>query len=60
MKAERAPGYYLEKGQLYCVGSDGYYLRNESNGVLDFNDMGQYTSGNAKLDGYLTTLVNLY
>ena len=60
VKAERAPGYYLEKGQLYCVGSDGYYLRNESNGVLDFNDMGQYTSGNAKLDGYLTTLVNLY
>ena len=60
VKAERAPGYYLEQGQLYCVGSDGYYLRNESNGVLDFNDMGQYTSGNAKLDGYLTTLVNLY
>ena len=57
VKAERAPGYYLEKGQLYCVGSDGYYLRNESNGVLDFNDMGQYTSGNAELDQYLTSIV---
>ena len=58
--SERAPGYYLIDGQLYCVKEDGYYAKSEAIGVLDFNNDGQYTSGNADLDQRLTAIVLAY
>ena len=58
--SERAPGYYLIDGQLYCVKANGYYAKSEAIGVLDFNSDGQYTSGNADLDQRLTAIVLAY
>ena len=58
--SERAPGYYLIDGQLYCVKDNGYYAKSEAIGVLDFNNDGQYTSGNADLDQRLTAIVLAY
>ena len=58
--SERAPGYYLIDGQLYCVKDNGYYAKNEAIGVLNFNSNGQYTSGNADLDQRLTAIVLAY
>ena len=58
--SERAPGYYLIDGQLYCVKANGYYAKSESIGVLDFNNDGQYTSGSADLDQRLTAIVLAY
>ena len=58
--SERAPGYYLIDGQLYCVKANGYYARSEAIGVLDFNNDGQYTSGSADLDQRLTAIVLAY
>ncbi len=58
--SERAPGYYLIDGQLYCVKANGYYARSEAIGVLDFNSDGQYTSGSADLDQRLTAIVLAY
>ncbi len=58
--SERAPGYYLIDGQLYCVKANGYYAKSESIGVLDFNSDGQYTSGSADLDQRLTAIVLAY
>ena len=58
--SERAPGYYLIDGQLYCVKANGYYAKSESIGVLNFNSNGQYTSGNADLDQRLTAIVLAY
>ena len=49
-QAQRAPGCYLEQGQLYCVGEDGFYLRDASLGVLTFDEAGRYTSGDQELD----------
>ena len=56
-QAQRAPGCYLEQGQLYCVGEDGFYLRDASLGVLTFDEAGRYTSGDQELDQYLTDIV---
>ena len=58
--SERAPGYYLIDGQLYCVKANGYYAKSEAIGVLDFNNDGQYTSGSADLDQRLTAIVLAY
>lgn len=57
LPAERAPGYYLEDGQLYLVKEDGYFARNEAVGVLGFDNYGRYTSGIAELDQRLTAIV---
>ncbi|MGI6255641.1 MAG: S-layer homology domain-containing protein [Acutalibacter sp.] len=49
-------GPHLIGGELYYVGNNGYYVRNAKVGVLQFDDMGRYTTGDASLDGKLTTI----
>lgn len=46
-------GFLLIDRQLYCVGEDGYLLKNAYSGSLYFDNAGRYTSGNAELDGYV-------
>lgn len=48
-----AEGPILIDSQLYCVGADGYFLKNAYSGSLYFDGAGRYTSGNAELDGYV-------
>lgn len=57
LPSQREPGYYLESGELYCLGEDGFYLRGASVGVLDFGADGRYTTGNEELDQRLTAIV---
>jgi len=56
-KAQRGTGYYLINGELYCVGADGYYVRNSQIGFLRFGSNGRYVTGNSQLDGMLTQVV---
>lgn len=55
--AQLGQGPHLVEGELYCVGSDGYYVRNDSVGVLKFDDSGRYTTGDTALDKKLTSIV---
>lgn len=56
-EAAHKPGYHLIDGELYCMGEDGQWARNQTIGVLRFNEKGMYTTGNAELDQRLTQLV---
>ena len=51
------PGFALFKGYLYYVQDNGYFLKDSSVGALQFGADGRYTSGDAELDGYVTTLL---
>lgn len=55
--AKYAPGYRLYRGSLYKIDEAGHYVRNVTDGVLQFGGDGAYTTGNAKLDGYLRNAV---
>ena len=55
--AQLGQGPHLVDGQLYYVGSDGYYVRNASVGVLEFNNLGRQTTGDVKLDAQLTSIM---
>ncbi len=55
--AQLGRGPHLIGGELYYIGNDGYYVRNSSVGVLQFNNEGQYTTGDARLDAKLTSIV---
>ncbi len=48
------PGMLLRGTELYCVGEDGFLLRDEDVGPLHFGPDGRFTSGDAELDGYVT------
>lgn len=56
-RARRAPGYHSVGGELYCVSEDGYYVHNETVGVLQFDAGGRYVTGNSRLDALLTDIV---
>lgn len=56
-EAQRAPGYYLIDGELYCVQNNGCYARNAQIGRLQFDDNGRYTTGDSELDDRLTKLI---
>lgn len=58
--AQRAPGYYLVGGELYCVDSSGYYVRDRQVGVLQFDSLGRYVTGDSQLDQRLTQVVRQY
>ena len=49
-------GPHLIGGELYYVGNNGYYVDNSKVGVLQFDDMGRYTTGDTALDAKLTEI----
>ena len=55
--AQLGRGPHLVDSQLYYVGDDGYYVRNDSVGVLQFNDLGRFTTGDVRLDAKLTSII---
>ena len=55
--AQLGQGPHLVDSQLYYVGNDGYYVRNDSVGVLQFNNLGRFTTGDARLDAKLTSII---
>lgn len=55
--AQRSQGPHLQDGQLYYVGNDGYYVRNQTIGLLAFDTEGRYTTGDRNLDDRLTQIV---
>lgn len=48
------PGILLRGTDLYCVGENGFLLRNEAVGPLEFGADGRFSSGDAELDAYVT------
>ena len=52
------PGFLNLDGYLYCVGDDGYFLRDTMVGTLYFDLSGQYTSGDDALDKFVADLVD--
>ena len=58
--ASRKPGNYVIDGEMYQVNSDGHFARNQTIGVLTFDNMGRYTTGDKALDAQLTQLVKKY
>ena len=48
------PGMFLRGTELYCVGEDGYLLRDANVGPLHFGPDGRFTSGDEELDAYVT------
>lgn len=59
-EASRKPGNYVIGGEMYQVNSDGHFARNQTNGVLTFDDRGRYTTGDKALDARLTEIVKKY
>ena len=47
------PGYRNVNGWLYFVDEDGYFVRNEKIGTLEFGEDGRFTSGNEELDEFV-------
>lgn len=58
--SQHQTGYHLIDGQLYKVDKNGHFVRNAQDGVLQFDNLGRYTTGNAELDVKLTNLVQTY
>ena len=52
------PGFLNLDGHLYCVGEDGYFLRDTMVGTLYFDISGRYTSGDDALDSFVADLVD--
>ena len=47
------PGFLNVDGWLYYVDDDGFFIRNDSHGTLNFGDDGRFTSGNEELDAFV-------
>ena len=58
--AQHAPGYHLLDGQLYKIDSTRHFVRDVTDGVLQFGHDGRYTSGDAELDQLLTPVILRY
>ena len=59
VNGERAqPGFVNLDGYLYCVGDDGYFLRDTMKGTLYFDITGQYTSGDEAVDKYVADIID--
>ena len=59
LSGDRAePGFLNLDGYLYCVGDDGYFLRDTMVGTLYFDISGRYTSGDDALDTFVADLVD--
>jgi len=59
LKGERAePGFVNLEGYLYCVGEDGYFLRDTMVGTLYFDAAGRFTSGDEAVDKYVADIVD--
>ena len=59
LSGDRAePGFLNLDGYLYCVGDDGYFLRDTMVGTLYFDISGRYTSGDDALDMFVADLVD--
>ena len=59
VKGDRAePGFVNLEGYLYCVGEDGYFLRDTMVGTLYFDVTGQYTSGDTAVDDYVADIID--
>ena len=56
--AAASPGFLNLDGYLYCVGDDGYFLRDTMVGTLYFDLSGRYTSGDDALDIFVAELVD--
>ena len=52
------PGFLNLDGYLYCVGDDGYFLRDTMVGTLYFDISGRYTSGDDALDTFVADIVD--
>ena len=52
------PGFLNLDGHLYCVGEDGYFLRDTMVGTLYFDISGRHTSGDDALDSFVADLVD--
>lgn len=50
-------GFFWVDGYLYCLGEDGYVLKNRYVGSLFFGPDGRYTSGSQELDGYVAQVI---
>ena len=59
VKGDRAePGFVNLDGYLYCVGEDGYFLRDTMKGTLYFDVTGRYTSGDEAVDKYVADIID--
>jgi len=59
IEGDRAePGFVNLEGYLYCVGDDGYFLRDAMVGTLYFDITGQFTSGDEALDKYVADIID--
>ncbi|MBP0986093.1 MAG: transglutaminase domain-containing protein [Oscillospiraceae bacterium] len=47
------PGFLNVDGWLYCIDSDGFFIRNTTVGTLQFGEDGRFTSGSEELDRYV-------
>ena len=52
------PGLVNIDGYLYYVQEDGYFLREDTVGMLTFGKDGRYTSGDQELDGAVAKILN--
>lgn len=52
------PGFVNIDGWLYYVKEDGYFLKNDTVGTLQFGEDGRYTSGDATLDQTVATILD--
>ena len=61
VKGDRAePGFVNLDGYLYCVGDDGYFIRDTMRGTLYFDITGRYTSGDEAVDKYVADIVDAH
>ena len=59
LKGDRAePGFVNLEGYLYCVGDDGYFLRDTMKGTLYFDITGRFTSGDEALDKFVADIID--
>lgn len=59
VKGDRAePGFVNLEGYLYCVGDDGYFLRDTMKGTLYFDITGRYTSGDEAVDKFVADIID--
>lgn len=61
LDGDRAKSGFLNlNGYLYCVGEDGYFLRDTMVGTLYFDISGRYTSGDDALDTFVADLIDAH
>ena len=54
------PGFVNLDGYLYCVGDNGYFLRDTMVGTLYFDRSGRYTSGDEAVDKFVADLIDAH